>query len=281
MADIINPVILMVSGGQDTKFAQLINGTLTEVTEEDLAGNTKVNDYAFYRQVYLTRVTLPDTITEIGASAFAGCSTLQNISFPSDLAVIGSGAFGSTPQLKIGLFLKNTVQVSGNCYSWGFKKIKIGGLLYKTIPQNCFQQCPNLEIVELNEGVTTISTGRQAQYSKSGITFVLPKSTITIGNDAWGYSSISKVILKATTPPTIGATNNFYMPYYVPYNSIGQYKSTYTEGTFYPLVSTVADLTNIDTATYTKACVEGNDLGIEDDNNYAIYNYTNGEWVKV
>ncbi len=41
----------------------------------------------------LQRVSLPDSITEIGDFAFAACNALKTIKLPSSLKTIGYGAF--------------------------------------------------------------------------------------------------------------------------------------------------------------------------------------------
>ncbi len=59
---------------------------------------TKIADSAFAgtsseRNTLLTKVTLPDTLTEIGSDAFAYCSSLVQVIFPNSLKKIGDRAF--------------------------------------------------------------------------------------------------------------------------------------------------------------------------------------------
>lgn len=57
-------------------------------------GITKIGDYTF--QVYdsLTKVTLPDTLTEIGRSAFNGCH-FEEITIPENVTTIGRNGVAS------------------------------------------------------------------------------------------------------------------------------------------------------------------------------------------
>ena len=244
----------------DPKFAQLINGTLTEVTAEDLQGVTKINDYAFYSQVYLTKLELPKEIIGIGSSALQNTPSLRQPIFLSPLVKIGSDVFSGSGITMFKGYGTATPNVSGG---------------------NTFRNCPNLKIIEFNEGVLDIpqiSYGQKLYFNKA----ILPSTCISF--TLVGAANIS-LIVKSTIPPTIQTTKDIpCKEIFVQIESIDAYKSATNwvskASVIYPFVQTENDLSTIDTTQYTKACVIGNDLGIEDDSNYKIYNYTNGEWVK-
>ncbi|MGF0039132.1 leucine-rich repeat domain-containing protein, partial [Victivallis vadensis] len=48
---------------------------------------------AFFACTDLTSVTLPNSVTSIGARAFYGCSALTSITIPSGVTSIGDNAF--------------------------------------------------------------------------------------------------------------------------------------------------------------------------------------------
>jgi len=54
---------------------------------------------SFGNSTLLMHVTLPETLTEIGESAFARCINLLNVNVPSGVKSIGNNAFGSCRQL--------------------------------------------------------------------------------------------------------------------------------------------------------------------------------------
>ena len=54
---------------------------------------TRIGDYAFYRCIKLTDVTIPSGVTSIGDSAFNRCTTLANVSIPPSVTDIGHQAF--------------------------------------------------------------------------------------------------------------------------------------------------------------------------------------------
>ena len=60
---------------------------------------TKIADSAFEGQEQLASVTIPDTVVEIGASAFAGTS-VASVTIPESTTVIGEGAFKGCSSLE-------------------------------------------------------------------------------------------------------------------------------------------------------------------------------------
>ena len=65
---------IKMSDGKDLK-------TLTKITADDIAGATKISDYAFADCKALTDVVIPESVTEIGKGAFDSCSFLASVTF--------------------------------------------------------------------------------------------------------------------------------------------------------------------------------------------------------
>lgn len=88
---------------------------------------------AFRELTKLESIDIPDSVTTIGKNAFYGCTTLATVKFPSSLESIGDNAFENCEKLT------------------SF----IAPSQLKTIGYRAFAGS-GLEIVELNEGLTTI-----------------------------------------------------------------------------------------------------------------------------
>ncbi|MBQ2809269.1 MAG: leucine-rich repeat domain-containing protein [Clostridia bacterium] len=56
--------------------------------------NYKIYQYAFYERGGITKVTIPDSVTEIGYDAFYSCDSLTSVTIPNSVTEIGSYAFG-------------------------------------------------------------------------------------------------------------------------------------------------------------------------------------------
>ena len=254
-----NPTYVKVEVPAPSKFDQLINGTLTEVTAEDLQGATRINDYAFYNQAYL-----------------------KSFDF-SNIDIIGNMAFAKTQSLK-NVFLKDSVIINGTPFAESkIQKFKGFGVNTPNVTKGTFKNCNSLTHIEFYEGVINVDI-LSGQTNLTAGMIIVPSTCVSYNGGR--YANISHSVFKSLEPPSIPADYNLSVigKSFVPLVSINKYKTAtnWVAGAnkIYPFVQNESDLATIDTTQYTKACVIGNDKGIEDDNNYAIYNYTNGEWVK-
>ena len=157
----------------ENKLAQYADGTLTEVTAEDLKGASNISPYAFAFCSSLTSVTIPDSVTSIGSGAFYICSELSSITIGSGVTSIGSGAFSGCDKL-------TTVYYTGDVAGW----CQISGL--ENLMQNVTTLYINGQKVEgdlvIPDSVTNIS-----DYAFNGCT-----GLTSITGSAANTSSVAK-----------------------------------------------------------------------------------------
>ena len=118
---------------------------------------TTIGDSAFAGCSGLTSVTIPDIVTTIGDSAFAGCSGLTGVTIPDGVTTIGNSAFAGCSGLT-SVTIPDSVTTIGNSAFAG-----CSGLTGVTIPDSvveigifAFLNCDGLESVTIPDSVTKI-----------------------------------------------------------------------------------------------------------------------------
>lgn len=75
------------------KLPLVVGGEEVGITEDDLAGITRVREYAFYQYTGLKSIDIPNTIRSIGGWSFYGCTGLTSITIGDGVYFIGQSAF--------------------------------------------------------------------------------------------------------------------------------------------------------------------------------------------
>lgn len=155
------------------------------------AGTTKIAEGVF-SGLKLTRVTLPDTVTEVADRAFYD-NEIKELAAPG-LKTIGEGAFQKN---KLTAFESSTVETIGEgAFSDNaLKTVKIKSAPVTVIPANAFRD-NQLETVELPDTVTEIGASAFANNQLKGVT--LPSKLAKVGQEAFSGNQIDKVKIPAT-----------------------------------------------------------------------------------
>ena len=182
------------------------NGVLSSVTDYDLKlletnpkkfwrGVTEIGYSAFYGCSGLTSITIPSNVTKIGGSAFSGCKGLTSITIPDSVTEIGGGAFYGCSGLT-SITIPDSVTKIGDYAFYG-----CSGLTSITIPdtvteigRSAFSGCRCLTSITIPSNVTKI--GGSAFSGCSGLTSItIPDSVTEIGESAFlnckGLTSIT------------------------------------------------------------------------------------------
>ena len=142
----------------------------------------------------LTSITIPNSLTSIGAGAFQGCSGLTSISVASSNAKYDSrnncNAIIETESNTLLVGCKNTVIPNSVTIIGGDAFHSCKGLTSITIPESviiigkaAFKGCSNLTSISIPEGVTTIE---QTAFENSGLmSITIPNSVTTLGKNAF------------------------------------------------------------------------------------------------
>ena len=131
------------------------------------------------RKQLVTLSLFGDGVTEIGSSAFSGCSSLTSITIPDSVTFIGSGAFRNCTSLTSVTFGENS-QLT-------------------TIGDDAFEYCTSLTSITIPDSVTSIGSG--AFYNCSGLTSItIPDSVTSFGG--WAFSGCSS-LASITIPDSV------------------------------------------------------------------------------
>ena len=184
-----------ISGGV---FADCTSLTGTIILPESLSSmkNNSYYDGAF-ENTAITEVIVEDGNLKLAIEgiAFKGCSKLEKVTLPGRVYAIGSEAFMNTPALKTVIWEDGIYDQSIG--SDAFMNSAITSFRcpkrLTTIGQSAFENCADLESIEINERLVSIGSDAFSKCKNLKGSIALPSTVTTIGSYAFGGSGISEI----------------------------------------------------------------------------------------
>lgn len=170
---------------------------ITRVIVEE--GVKSIGDYAFSSCTKLTNVTLPSTLVEIRTGAFYECTALTEIVIPDSVTIMGNSVFGLCQSLKNVTLPAGITAIPGAFFK------KCTSLTSFTVPQavtkigsRAFESCANLKTLTIPNSVKEIESYAFSKCS-SLATLTLPSALEKMGNSVFEYcDSLTELAIPAS-----------------------------------------------------------------------------------
>ena len=135
-----------------------------------------------------TEYTFPASVTEIGESAFSGCSNLTSVTIPEGVAEIGGGAFSCCSSLT-SIFIPTSVTKIGTTAFWKCTSLTSAIIPDKvtSISERLFMYCSNLTSVTIPASVTKIDEWAFYDCERLKAIYNLNPTPQSVGEDAFKY----------------------------------------------------------------------------------------------
>jgi uncharacterized repeat protein (TIGR02543 family) len=150
-------------------------------------------NYSDYYNPIIELINIPDSIVEIGKSAFSGCRSLSSVEIANDL-ILGESAFSScTSMRKADLNVKN---IPNRCFQdcTNLKELNLGNDV-ETLGSYSFYNCTSLSDIDFGENVQNLGS-YAFYYCRSLDKITVPNSVSSLGEYCfWECRALKTVIL--------------------------------------------------------------------------------------
>lgn len=168
------------------------SGNMPKAMEVTVTGGSSVSDRAFINCVSITKITLPDSITEIGEYAFAKCTALASICLSLNTTFLGEYAFSETALTELTLPAAITALSNGLFHECSSLMTVNASSTITEIGDYVFADCTSLQNVFATDDVERVGNGAFSGCSK--ITSLSLPAAAEIGVSAFSRCSALETV---------------------------------------------------------------------------------------
>ena len=162
---------------------------------------TNIGDSAFISCTNLTSLAIGNSVKNIGVDAFWGCSSLTSVTIPDSVTSIGLNAFCFCDRLTA-----FTVDTRNSVYS------DLDGVLFNQ-SLTTLLRCPGAIAGSYTIPSSVTSIADTAFQGCSGLTSVtIPDSVTNIGHYAFHYCDLTSITIPAASPTSGTLPSSFHQP---------------------------------------------------------------------
>ena len=147
----------------------------------------------------LTSVTIPNSVTTIGGSAFSGCSALTSVNIPNSVTTTGGSAFSGCSALTSVNIPNSVTKIDNHTFEYcsTLTSINIPNSV-TAIEEDAFRDCTNLQKVNIGNSVKIIEMS--AFNNCTSITQISSEAVVPPTCDSDVFDGINKSKCKLIVP---------------------------------------------------------------------------------
>ena len=181
-----------------------VSGTLvipSEVSYDNTTYSVVEIGFSSFYGCNLVHVTIPNSVTSIGGSAFEACSALGSIDIPNSVASIGGWAFAACSALGSIDIPNSVTSIDSSAFEAcsALRSIDIPNSV-TSIGSSAFKACSALRSIDIPYSVTSIGDEAFKDCSQLG-SLIIPNSVTSIGDNAFNGC---RGMIKSAYPESIG-----------------------------------------------------------------------------
>ena len=186
----------------------------TDLSEIDIPGSVEnINEYAFYRNENLKKVTFNEGLVKIGSNSFLSCKSIESIVFPSTLRTIDHSGFQGCENLKQISLNEGLVSINSYAFSGctGLTDIVLPSTL-ENCEGNAFRECGNIKTIEARSVLppTTDGSCPLSNVDLTGVTLYVPSWSVGEYQLADGWKEFYTFQASNYLPQSIKVNKDFY-----------------------------------------------------------------------